>query len=80
MPHETPLEVTTVEAATVEATPLEATPFDWRRPLRVVRLARRVGVTPWEALAWLESVLEDFEAQASLRGESGDGLPWPPDG
>lgn len=56
---------------------------DWRRPLRVLRLARRVGVTPWEALAWLESVLADFETQASIfesksvGGHSGDGLPWP---
>ena len=51
--------------------------FDWRRPVRVVRLARRVGVTPWEALSWLEAVLEDFESQAAVRGDGGDGLPWP---
>ena len=54
--------------------------LDWRLPLRVLRLARRVGVTPWEALAWLESVLADFAAQAELFDDmGGDGLPWPPD-
>ena len=64
--------------------------LDWRRPLRVLRLARRVGVTPWEALAWLEETMADFESQASILGDSaigdgatgratGDGLPWPPD-
>ena len=60
----------------------ELASFDWRRPLRVARLARRVGVTPWEALSWLEAVLADFESQASLRGglgDGGDGLPWLPD-
>ena len=62
---------------------------EWRPsrwlPLRVLRLARRVGVTPWEALQWLEDVLEDFESQAAFNGAqgsfpdtSGDGLPWPP--
>jgi|GEM_PF-6845889 len=52
---------------------------DWRLPLRVLRLARRVGVTPWEALAWLESVLSDFETQSAWYTGAGDGLPWPPD-
>lgn len=56
--------------------------FDWQRPLRVLRLARHVGVTPWEALAWLEDVLADVETQSAWfgDGEAGDGLPWPPDG
>ena len=61
---------------------LARSPFDWRRPLRVMQLAKRIGVTPWEALSWLEAVLADFESQASLRGGSGDcgdGLPWLPD-
>ena len=56
----------------------ELAPFDWGRPARVLRLARQVGVTPWEALSWLEAVLADFESQESLRGHgaAGDGLPW----
>ena len=58
--------------------------LDWKRPFRVLRLARQVGISPWEALAWLESVLADFEAQSADFGDgsvyaSGDGLPWPPD-
>ena len=64
---------------------LDADDLDWRLPWRVLRLARRVGVTPWEALAWLESVLTDFDTQASvhdtacLHDSPGlDGLPWPP--
>ena len=67
--------------------PPEADRADWARPLRVLRLARRVGVTPWEALGWLESVLRDFEAHGAALGDGGpyaapegapDGLPWPP--
>lgn len=59
-------------------------PTDWRLPLRVVRAARRARVTPWEALAWLEAFLEDFEARDAAFGDGGaygaaDGLPWPPD-
>ena len=55
--------------------------LDWRRPLRVLRLAQRLRLTPWEALGWLEVVLADFEAQANAFGgcPGGDGLPWPPD-
>ena len=51
-------------------------PFDWQRPLRVIQLARRVGVTPWEALSWLEAVLADFESQERLWSDCGDSLPW----
>lgn len=63
--------------------PREAAP-DWARPLRVLRLARRVGVSPWEALAWLEAVLADFEAHDAAYGDGAahgppDGLPWPSD-
>ena len=54
--------------------------FGWRLPLRVLQLARRVELTPWEALAWLETALADLDAQAELfDGVSGNGLPWPPD-
>lgn len=56
-------------------------PFDWGRPARVLRAARRLGVSPWEALAWLEAVLADVETQAAAYDVEAayDGLPWPPD-
>lgn len=72
------MDTTTAPPEAADTAPVS---FDWRRPLRVARLARRVSVGPWEALAWLEAALADFEAQAdAFGGAGGDGLPWPPDG